>query len=102
LATALLAAAWAPVLLLGAILLSSRAAKQTRSGAMLFGWLAAAGATLLVCWPLGELGGADASMAAGTANLGFWIAPLLLVLGAVCLGLLAYGERGAMARGDGP
>jgi hypothetical protein len=99
LAVALFAAAWAPVLLLGAMLLSTRAAKHARSGSMLLGWVAAAIATALLWWPLGELT-VRADTIAGTTGLGFWIAPVLLVLAIVCLGLLGYGERGAMANGD--
>lgn len=102
LAAALFAAAWAPVLLLGAMLLSARAARQARPGETVLGWLGAALAAPLLWWPLGELGARAPSAAVGAAGVGFWLAPLMLVLAVVCLALLGYGERGAMNDGEGP
>jgi hypothetical protein len=102
LGAALLAAAWAPVLLLAAMLLSTRAAKLAHAGAALLGWVSAALALPLVWWPLSELGVRAQTTATATIGMSFWIAPLLLVLAAVCLALLAYGERGAMARENTP
>jgi hypothetical protein len=91
LALALVAAAWAPVLLLAAMLLSARAAKSSRAG-----WLAAlagVAVTGLIWWPLAELETpARAAIASGAQS--FWIAPLLLVAGVACFGLLGFGERG--------
>jgi hypothetical protein len=101
LATALLAAAWAPVLLLAAMLLSARAAKHQRSGSALLGWLAAGLTATFIWWPLRDLTGARAPVL-GDGGSAFWIAPLLLVFVAICVGLLGYGERGAMTGGDRP
>jgi hypothetical protein len=53
-------------------------------------------------WPLLQLGPMVAAPSTFVARgMGFWIAPILLAAGVACLGLLGYGERGAMARGDG-
>ncbi len=99
LALALFGAAWAPVLLLAAMLLSARAAKDTRRG---WPWLSLIAATAALCavwWPLLQLetrtdvGGAYVSI-----GMGFWLAPLLLVMAVACVGLLGYGERGALGR----
>ncbi|MGQ0533147.1 MAG: hypothetical protein ACT4OF_10735 [Caulobacteraceae bacterium] len=102
LALALIAAAWAPVLLLAAMLLSVRATKQVHAGQVLLGWLAAAVVLGLAWWPLGQLGPAPEIISARPVGLGFWLAPLVLVAAAACLGLLGYGERGAMTRGHTP
>lgn len=102
LGVALFAAAWAPVLLLAAMLLSTRAAKPAHAGAALFGWIGAALALPLVWWPLTELGSRTPALATTALGFSFWLAPLLLVLAAVCLALLGYGERGAMTRETAP
>jgi hypothetical protein len=102
LGVALLAAAWAPVLLLAAMLLSTRAAKPAHVGSALVGWLGAALTLPLVWWPLSELGAQAQSALPAMVGMSFWLAPLLLVLAAVCLALLGYGERGAMARENTP
>lgn len=99
-AAALFTAAWAPVLLLAAMLLSSRAAKPARSSVMLPGWIAAALIAPLMWWPLGELGARLSERNETAVATSFWLAPLVLVLAAVCLGLLGYGERGAIADRD--
>jgi hypothetical protein len=104
LAIVLFAAAWAPVLVLAAMLLSARAAKDMRRG---WPWLSLAGAAAALCaiwWPLLQLGPvADAHAAYAPAGFGFWLAPLLLVTAVACVGLLGYGERGALGReGDAP
>jgi len=99
LAFALFAAAWAPVLLLAAMLLSARAVKSARQRlpwASIGGALAAAAA---LWWPLFELrGGGGAAASQPVAALGFWLAPLVFVAVATCLGALGYGERGALTR----
>ncbi|MEZ5960213.1 MAG: hypothetical protein R3C30_07250 [Hyphomonadaceae bacterium] len=103
LAFALFAAAWAPVLLLAAMLLSVRAVKSTRQRlpwASIGGALAAA---VSLWWPLLELRGSDgAAVARSVAALSFWLAPLVFVAVATCLGALGYGERGALAHRAGP
>lgn len=97
LAAALFATAWAPITLLGALLLSTRSAKASRRA-----WLsvlAAAVAAGALIWPLAELPpGGPPQGAEATAGLGFWIAPIVLAAAAACAGLLGYGERGAFGR----
>lgn len=98
LALALFAAAWAPVLLLAAMLLSARAVKPMRRGRP---WLSMGAATVsagAILWPAAELG-ARAAPASEMSGLGFWLAPLIFATAAACLGLLGYGERGALGRG---
>lgn len=103
LAFAVFAAAWAPVLLLAAMLLSSRSAKATRARVP---WLSLAGAcaaALALWWPLIDLRNAQAAAAPEPmAALSFWLAPLVFVVAAVCLGALGYGERGALTRRADP
>ena len=97
LALALFGAAWAPVLLLAAMLLSARAAKDTRRGWPLLSLIGAAAALCAVWWPLLQLETrADAGGAYVSAGMGFWLAPLLLVMAVACVSLLGYGERGAL------
>lgn len=97
LATALFAAAWAPVLLMAAMLLSARATRQARGRVP---WLSMLGALVVagaVWWPLAELAPMSAQAERHAAvGLGFWIAPILLAAATACLGLLGYGERGAI------
>ncbi|MGD9967005.1 MAG: hypothetical protein AB7T59_10820 [Hyphomonadaceae bacterium] len=100
LAVALLAAAWAPVLLLGAMLLSARAAKPPRALPTMLGWLGATIALPLLWWPLVELSAHAPTASLATTGSSSWIAPLVFVLAVVCLALLGYGERGALTRGD--
>jgi hypothetical protein len=102
LALVLVAAAWAPILLLAAMLLSSRAAKP-RQGRRRWLTLAGAGAVAgAAIWAVSDLGPAIAPMGRDIATgLGFWLAPLLLVPAAGCIALLGYGERGALARDQG-
>jgi len=96
LAAALVIAVWAPVLLLGAMLLSARAAKRfPRPWTSLFAAALAGGAMLLA---LPDLGPAPPQMGAEAGAVGFWLAPLLLVAAAACVGVLGYGERGALQR----
>jgi hypothetical protein len=97
LALALFAAAWAPVLLLAAMLLSGRSAKAQR---VRLPWISLVGAGVTACalwWPLLELRGAAAVHTAnGVSALSFWLAPIVFVAVAACLGALGYGERGAL------
>jgi hypothetical protein len=54
-------------------------------------------------WPLADLV-REPSMAVehGLAGLSFLLAPLVLVAGIVCMGVLGYGERGALMRETRP
>ena len=100
LALALFAGAWAPVLLMAATLLSARATKATRGRLPWLSILGAAAAAAAVWWPLIELSAAaPAAPAHGLDGLSFWLAPVVLVVAAGCVGVLGYGERGAFTRG---
>ena len=100
LALALFAAAWAPVLLMAAMSLSARA---TKGGARRLHWLSFLGAAVAVgaiWWPLAELLSAPpVTIRSELGGLGFWLTPVVLVVGAACAGILGYGERGALTRG---
>jgi hypothetical protein len=98
LAAALFAAAWAPINLLGAVLLSARAAKPWRSVRAWLSALAAAAAAMALLWPLSEMPAAASASTMATAGLGFWIAPVIAAAAAACVGLLGYGERGMFGR----
>ncbi len=100
LALALFAAAWAPVLLLGAMVISARAAKTTTRGVPYVSLLAAAAALVGAWWPLSEIIGQDAISEQAPVAITFWLAPLLLVIAVACVGLLGYGERGAFENGE--
>jgi hypothetical protein len=96
LAAALFLAAWAPLLLLAAMLLTARATKAKRRSGPWFSLAAAlvtAGGVLAV---VPELGDAATPAAGGAGAIGAWLAPLLLVAAAACVGLLGFGERGAL------
>lgn len=100
LSAALVIGAWTPLLLLAGMLLSARAAKAINKGAPWPSLLAAvfAGGAILIAAP--DIGPAPvAASAAPLGGIGFWLAPLLLVVGAACVGLLGYGERGALGGG---
>lgn len=97
LAVALFAAVWAPLLLLAGMLLSARAAKSVRRGLPWASLAAGAMAAGVVLVAAPELGQAPVSVAYA-GGLGAWLAPLLFVAAAVCVGLLGYGERGALQR----
>lgn len=97
LAVALFAAAWAPVLLMAAMLLSARTTKQARRRVPWLSMLGALAALGAVWWPLAELAPTGAVAQRHIAvGLGFWIAPVLLAAATACLGLLGFGERGAI------
>lgn len=99
LAFAFVAAAWIPVMLLAAMLLSTRSAKAARGRLPWASLMGAIAAALALWWPLLELRGAPALSAQHSiAALSFWLAPIVFVAVAACLGALGYGERGALAR----
>lgn len=99
-AVALIAAAWAPVLLLAAMLLSARIVKAGRVIGMLPGALAAAAAALATWWPLAELDGRTVAGGGLAQSPAFWIAPLMLACTITVVAMVGYGERGAFRRGD--
>lgn len=91
----------APTLLLGGVLLTTRAAKTRRGGAP---WLSLAGGfavALVLGWGVSDLGAANIATHAGPGALAPWLAPLAFVAAAACLGLLGYGERGALEKQSG-
>lgn len=98
LALAVFGVALGPVLILCATLLSAPAVRARRS----FPWLSIAmgvGAALVLFAATMDLTPASRPVVGQqTDALGFWLAPLLLVSAAACVGLLGYGERGAFAR----
>ncbi len=99
LALALVTAAWAPLLLLAAMLLSARAAKPLRRGRPYLSFVAAAATAGAVLWAAPELDAPARAAHGAAAPLGVWPAMLLFVTGAACVGLLGYGERGVLQNG---
>lgn len=100
LAQALFAFALAPVILLAALLLSSRAAKARRHPPWLaIGAAIAAGAAVL--WATSDMTPVGGAMPAPDGALAPWLAPLVFVAVAAAFGLLAYGERGALEHSRG-
>lgn len=97
LVTSIVIAAWGPVLLLAAVLLSARSAKSFGAGAPWLSILAAALAGGAILFAAPDVGPALAARTQGTPYaIGFWLAPLLLVAGIGVVGILGYGERGAL------
>ncbi len=96
LALVLFAVGWAPLLLLAAMLLSARSVKGGRRGRP---WLSiGTGAAILgaILWAVRELDGSEVNFAGAATQLGVWPAALIFVAAAGCVGLLGYGERGAL------
>jgi hypothetical protein len=100
LALALFAAAWAPVLLMAAMLLSVRSTKPAQRG---LPWLSVLGVICATCatwWPLLDLAQATPVVVQhALRGLGFWLTPIMLAAGAACVGIAGYGDRGAFTRG---
>lgn len=97
LAMALLAAGLAPVLLFGALLLSARAAKANKRRPPFIAIAAALALVAALVWGLPDLPVAPAPSAADPSAL-FFAAPLLLAAVAAVVGLLGFGERGALEK----
>ncbi len=87
-----------PLLLLAAILLSTRATKPRREGRPWLTLIAAAAAFAAVMLVAPDLGPPRASPPAQTGALAPWLTILVFVAVAACVGLLGYGERGALQR----
>jgi hypothetical protein len=95
-AVAVVTIAWMPILLLVGISLSTRATRQQRRRPWV-GLLAAIAVGIVFVWPLTEPAEAPHTpILDQAAGLTFWLAPLLIVVAAICAGLLGYGERGAL------
>lgn len=93
---ALFAAAWAPLLLLAAMLLTARAARGKRRGGPWFSLTAAVLAAAAMLFAVPDIGAPSAPAAIDVGAMSAWLAPLLLAAAAACVGLLGYGERGAL------
>ena len=93
-------AAWAPLLLLSAMLLSKRTAK-VHGRRRWFSIVAAAGAACALVWA-GAAIEPDAALTPTRASAGiaYWLALLALTLAAMCVGLLGPGERGVLEADD--
>ena len=96
LAVVLFAAALAPVLLLAAVLLTARAAKGKRRSGAWFSLTAAALAAAAMLFAVPDIGAPSAPAAIDLGAMSAWLAPLVLATTAACVGLLGYGERGAL------
>lgn len=98
----LVVAAWAPLLLLSAMLLSKRTAKSHGRRPWL-SIVAAAGAVCALAWA-GAAIEPDSALtpARASAGIAYWLALLALTLGAVCVGLLGPGERGVLETDAAP
>lgn len=100
LALALFAAAWAPVLLMAAMLLSVRSAKGVQRGVPWLSVLGVVAAAAATWWPLLDLvQAAPVAVENALGGLGFWLTPIMLAAGAACVGVIGYGDRGVFARG---
>lgn len=95
LALAIVAAGWAPMLLFGAMLLSTRTSKSGSRGLPWLTVLAGAGAALVFAG-VGLQVEAPAPQSAPYTEFGVLAAPLLLVVASICIGLLGFGERGVL------
>jgi hypothetical protein len=87
----------APVLLMAGMLLSARTARATRKGAP---WASLAAGAAMVCalaFVAPELSAPRATLLA-SADLAPWLALVVFVAAAACLGMLGFGERGAIER----
>ena len=95
---ALMFAGIAPVALLGLILLSVRTTKAQRRARPWLSVGAAGGVALVVLWSTSELGVMTQAEAPPPEAIGAWMAPIVFVAVAAFIGLLGYGERGALQR----
>ena len=99
---ALVVGAWAPLLLLAAMLLSKRTAKGIARRPWL-SILAAAGAACALAWVGAAIEpGAATQPAHASAQIAYWLTLLALTLAAMCVGLLGPGERGVLEMSNEP
>ncbi len=99
LALALFGAALAPVLMLGGVLLSARAAKALNHGPIWFTAIAAAATAVAVAWGAPELAAAPPSRGLDGAAAP-WLAALVFVAALGVVALLGFGERGPFSGGE--
>lgn len=90
----------APVLMLGAILLSAPAAKPGRKAWPLVALIAALGAGVAVLFALPELAATDAVEPSNAAQPGLWLGGVVFVAAIGAVGLLGFGERGVLGHRD--
>ena len=93
---ALLAVAWTPLLLIGATVLSKRAARAGRRPAWLSLVLGACAATALAWAALSDTPVLAPEVKLGDSTSAIWLAPVFLVLGIAAMALAGFGERGAL------
>lgn len=99
LAQVLVGVAFTPVVLLAVMLLSARATKPRQGARPWWALLAAVATAAAVFWAMPELGPATPVVAAATEGaVAPWLTALIFVAVASCVGLLGYGERGALQR----
>jgi len=96
LVTALMVAGLAPLLMLAAMLLSAPAAKAVRKGRPWLALLAGVFAAAMLGMAAPGLGTAAPVAAAQIGLAAFWLTPLLFVAAIACVGVLGFGERGAL------
>jgi len=95
---ALLGAGLGPCIVLAVLLLSARA---TRSGKRTPPWITIAAAAVLcgaLFIGLPQLPALPSRAAEAEPGIAFWLAGIVFVAGVACLGLLGFGERGALTR----
>lgn len=95
---ALVAVGWAPLLLLGAILLSSRATKAVRRRPPWLSMAAAASAASAMIWASWDIGAPvmASPQTMPTAPAAPWLAALIFVAAVAVVGLLGFSERGVL------
>lgn len=98
LALVLFGAGVAPVVLLGGVLLTNRAARPRKRGAPWLSVAAAAVAAVAMLWAAPSLGVSNAIAPPRGGSL-LAVVALLFVAIAACVALLGYGERGVLGKG---
>jgi hypothetical protein len=94
-ALAIAGIAWVPLFLFGGVLLSGKAVRSRARGR----WLVTAVAIMsgaVVAWAARD--SLPETALAAPQGFGVWLAPLILAPTIVCIGLLGFGERGALER----
>ncbi len=99
---ALVVGAWGPLLLLSAMLLSTRTAKGLARRPW-FSIFAATAAACSLAWVGAAAGPPAATMSAPAgAEIAYWLTLLALILAATCVSLLGLGERGVLETDPAP
>jgi len=98
---ALFVAVWAPILMLAAMLLTSRTLRPGKGGTLWFSLAAAAGVVAVLLLVLPELGTPLPASQEAKGRVSVLLAPLLLAAAAASIGLLGFGERGVLDQRPG-